>query len=57
MARSEAYDKYPQHTITLEPQPGRAQAVFRGRVVADSSRALLMREGSTRRSCTSHPTT
>ncbi len=45
MARSTAYDQYPQHILTLEPQAGTARAVFEGRVVAESRRALRLLEG------------
>ena len=36
----------PDHPITIEPESGRVRIVFAGRVVADSARALLLREAS-----------
>jgi uncharacterized protein (DUF427 family) len=36
----------PDHPITIEPEPRRVVVRFAGRVVADSSRALSMREAS-----------
>jgi uncharacterized protein (DUF427 family) len=38
----------PDHPITIEPSPGRVRVVFNGRVVADSTRALTLREASLR---------
>jgi uncharacterized protein (DUF427 family) len=38
----------PDHPITIEPTPGRVRVVFNGRVVADSTRALKLREASLR---------
>ena len=38
--------KPPDHPITVEPNPSRVRVVFDGRVVADTTRALTMREGS-----------
>lgn len=34
----------PDHPITIEPYPARLRVVFNGRVVADTSRGLVMRE-------------
>lgn len=34
------------HPITVTPSPGRLRVVWRGRVVADSARALILREAS-----------
>lgn len=36
----------PDHPITIEPTPGRVRVTVGGRVVADSSRALTLREAS-----------
>ena len=38
----------PEHPITIEPTPERVRVVFNGRVVADSTRALTLREASLR---------
>ena len=38
----------PDHPITIEPTPGRVRVVFNGRVVADSTQALTLREASLR---------
>jgi uncharacterized protein (DUF427 family) len=38
----------PDHPITIEPNPKRVRVVFNGRVVADSTRALTLREASLR---------
>jgi uncharacterized protein (DUF427 family) len=38
----------PDHPITIEPNPGRVRVVFNGRVVADSTRTLTLREASLR---------
>src|ERR1700733_9833260 len=34
----------PDHPITIEPAPHRVRVTFAGRVVADSARALVLRE-------------
>jgi len=36
----------PDHPITIEPNPRRVRVVFGGRVVADTTRALTLREAS-----------
>lgn len=36
----------PDHPITIAPNPGRVRVVFNGRVVADTGRALTLREAS-----------
>jgi uncharacterized protein (DUF427 family) len=36
----------PNHPITIEPNRNRVRVVFNGRVVADTTRALTMREAS-----------
>jgi uncharacterized protein (DUF427 family) len=38
----------PDHPITIEPNPKRVRVVVNGRVVADSTRALTLREASLR---------
>ena len=38
----------PGHPITIEPTQKRVRVVFNGRVVADSTRALTLREASLR---------
>jgi uncharacterized protein (DUF427 family) len=34
----------PDHPISIEPHPGRVRVVFNGRTVADTTRALVLRE-------------
>ena len=36
----------PDHPITIAPNPKRVRVVFNGRVVADTTRALVLREAS-----------
>src|SRR4051812_13663679 len=36
----------PDHPITIEPNPKRVRVLFNGRVVADTTRALTLREAS-----------
>jgi uncharacterized protein (DUF427 family) len=36
----------PDHPITIEANPKRVRAVYKGRVVADTTRALTLREAS-----------
>jgi uncharacterized protein (DUF427 family) len=36
----------PDHPITITPNPQRVRVTFAGRVVAETSRALTMKEGS-----------
>ncbi len=38
----------PDHPITIEPNPKRVRVTFNGRVVADTTRALTLREASLR---------
>ena len=38
------FRKRPDHEIRIEPENGRVLVTFAGRIVADSRRALLMRE-------------
>ena len=38
----------PDHPITVEPNPKRVRVTFNGRVVADTRRALTLREGGYR---------
>jgi uncharacterized protein (DUF427 family) len=35
-----------EHRITIEPNPKRVRVVFNGRVIADSTRALTLREAT-----------
>lgn len=46
MARSDAYDKHPEHTVVVEPHPARIRVAFAGETIADSRRALRVREAS-----------
>lgn len=46
MARSTAYDAHPQHTVEIAPCPGRVRVEWAGETVADSRRALRVREAS-----------
>jgi uncharacterized protein (DUF427 family) len=34
------------HAITIEPNPNRVQVIFNGAVIADTRRALILREGT-----------
>ena len=43
---SEAYARHPDHTITVAPHEGRVVVRFGGVVVAESERALALREAS-----------
>lgn len=36
----------PDHPITVAPAPNRVQVIFNGRIVANSARALVLREAS-----------
>jgi uncharacterized protein (DUF427 family) len=36
----------PDHPITIEPNPDRVRVMFNGRVVADTTRALTLREST-----------
>ena len=45
MARSPAYDKYPQHTIEIDSKPVPARIVWEGEVIAETQHALVLREG------------
>jgi uncharacterized protein (DUF427 family) len=36
----------PDHPIVIGPAPGRVRVTFAGRIIADSSHALLLREAS-----------
>jgi uncharacterized protein (DUF427 family) len=38
----------PEHPITIEPNPKRVRVIFNGRVVAETSRALTLRETTLR---------
>jgi len=35
-----------EHPITVQPNPNRVRVLFNGRVIADTTRALTMKEGS-----------
>jgi uncharacterized protein (DUF427 family) len=38
----------PDHPITVAPHPGRVRVMFNGQVVADTTRALILRESTYR---------
>ena len=42
--RRSMYEQFPDHRVDLEPHPERVRVRFAGEVVADSDRALLVRE-------------
>ncbi len=44
MARSSAYEKYPDHTITVEPSGSRVRVEFAGETIADTTRSLRLLE-------------
>ncbi len=46
MAHSDAYDKYPDHTVVIEPSLSRVRVEFAGETIADSTRARRVLEGS-----------
>jgi uncharacterized protein (DUF427 family) len=46
MPSSPAFAANPGHTITLAPEPGRIQVLFRGTLVADTVRAIRLKEAS-----------
>ena len=46
MTRSTAYDKYPEHMLELESQPGLTRATFQGELIAESRRAVRLLEGN-----------
>jgi uncharacterized protein (DUF427 family) len=46
VARSDAYEKHPDHTVVVEAHPGRVRVELSGQTVADSERALQVREAS-----------
>ena len=46
MTLSPAYAEHPDHTISVEPHSGRVVVRFGGSVVADTERALVLREAS-----------
>jgi uncharacterized protein (DUF427 family) len=39
-------DRPREHPITIEPNPNRVRVLFSGRVIADTTRALTLREAS-----------
>ncbi|MBW2243588.1 MAG: DUF427 domain-containing protein [Deltaproteobacteria bacterium] len=45
MTYSKAYDKFPEHTLELETQPGIARATFQGELIAESKNAMRLHEG------------
>ena len=46
MTLSPTYTEHPEHTICVEPHSGRVVVRFGGTVVADTQRALVLREAS-----------
>ena len=44
MASGPGYAKHPEHTVTVEPAPSRVRVERGGLVLADSDRALILRE-------------
>jgi uncharacterized protein (DUF427 family) len=46
MALSTAYAANPAHTITVKPYMGRVVVTFKGALVADTVRALELKEGN-----------
>lgn len=46
MALSTAYADNPAHQITVKPHDGRVVVTFKGAVVADTTKALKLKEGS-----------
>lgn len=40
------YAKHPEHTITIKPTTQRVRAVLNGETIADTTRALVMQEGT-----------
>ena len=46
MARSEAYEKYPDHKVVVELSPSSVRVEFAGQTVADSRRPWRVLEGS-----------
>ena len=45
MSRSTAYDKYPQHTISIDEEPVALRVTIDGEVLAETKRGLALREG------------
>ncbi len=45
MTRSRAWDAHPEHVITVEPHPGTVSARFGDILLAESSKAVILREG------------
>jgi uncharacterized protein (DUF427 family) len=46
MVQSKAYAANPNHKISVKPFAGRVVVTFKGALVADSSRALELKEGN-----------
>lgn len=44
MARSEAYDRHPEHRVEIDPEPHRVRVSWRGEPVAESERARCVLE-------------
>ena len=44
MVSSPAYAQHPDHTITVTPHEGRVTVRFGGEVVAETERALVLKE-------------
>lgn len=45
MARSSAYEKYPDHSVEVAPKSGRVRVEFAGQTIAESTRSLECLEG------------
>jgi len=45
MAKSSAYEKYPDHNVDVEPNPRKVRVEFAGETIADSARSLRVLEG------------
>ena len=46
MAKSPAFAANPGHVITVNPHPGRVTVAFKGAVIAETMRALSLKEAS-----------
>ena len=42
--RESLYHQFPDYRVDLEPRPGRLRVEFAGKVIADSERALVVKE-------------
>lgn len=45
MAHSEAFEKFPQHRIEIDDERVHARVTLKGRVLAETTRGLNLREG------------